>query len=133
MANHYPFAINGQYYDLPIIEYEISEEPLDSDATGRRSTWEMYRDPQGIIINLVVTFGQPKNKSDNSDFVSLWRALRSMAVGGFADITFVTPLETLTQSMYVAPYKANMRHFTKDGVKYYGEIVAEFIARGPRP
>ncbi len=132
MAETIIFKIDGQGYPtLPVLDYDFSVEILDGEGTGRLATWDMFRDPNGLIKNLDMVVGLPMNASTGSDLQNLLAALDSFGTRDFRNVTFWTPSGSFTQPMYGASYKIKMLRITRNGVTYWGAIPIKFVAKGP--
>ena len=117
-------------YHIPIINYEIDPQILDGEATARTASvgWEMFRDPQGTIINLNVTFGLLN--TNNPNFVKLFNKIMHMGITKFVSVTFDIPAGVvITQDMYIVPDKIIMIKKIKDGITYWGQWPVKFIAK----
>lgn len=125
-------AINGyEYSTLPITKLEYSVEILDGPGTGRTSAdlWPMFREPQGIIKNVYAEIWLPSTKSTNPNFTRLIKTLESFGTVDFLPVSFITPLGVITQPMYGASFKVELRHIRRDGVTYWGILPITFIAQ----
>lgn len=124
------FKIDGIEYNVPIIGYEIEPQILDGESTARMAAigWDMFRDPQGTIINASIEYGIPTSK--NADFVKLFNKIMSSGKTQFFNVVLNLPTGVLlTQDMYAVPDKIKMQRITKNGITYWGNWSVRFIAK----
>ncbi len=125
------FSIDGRAYNLPVVKFELSTEILDGEGSGRMQTWEMFREPMGLIKNIEMEVGLT-NASDNPDFLQLIDALDSFGTVPFRTVAFLTPRGLISQEMYGASYKISAVRFSRGGVSYWGSVPVKFVAKGPK-
>ncbi|MDR1101695.1 MAG: hypothetical protein LBL34_05015 [Clostridiales bacterium] len=125
--------LDGRQYNVPIIDYAITPQILDGSGTGRMQSvgWAMFRDPQGTIINVDVTFGVRKfANSESVDFVGLFNKVMSLGITDFISVQFTLPTgDGLTQDMYAVP--GNIKPYNQNrGDKIYTDSwQVKFIAK----
>ena len=125
------FKLNGlEYKKLPITNYSVKMETLDSEATGRTKAfgWPMIRDPEGTIINLALEFAGTFSAQE-PEFTHLWNVCNSMGREEFADVEFLSPAgHVISQKMYLVMSELRYRRIEKNGVIYTDAIRVSFIA-----
>lgn len=126
------FSVDGRVYNLPVLKYRCRAEIVDGDGTGRMETWDMFRDPSGVIKNIYADVGVPQTNNDgNPDFIDFMSMLDSFGEIDFKTVSLITALGTITQKMYGASYETELRRIEHDGITYWGTISVSFIAKGP--
>ena len=124
------FKIGGRTFDLPVVDFAMFIENLDSPATGRMQTdgWLLFREPQGTIININVTVGLSSNRN-TSDFTGLINEIKSFGRTDFKSITFMTPSGAITQDMYATVGEISAVRFESENETYWGALEIKFVAK----
>ena len=126
--------IDNREIKLPIIEYDIAYEAVDSAGTGRMAAprQPLFRIPKGLFVNIdKLTFGSLIDS--DPDFVFLINTFIEMSrVGstGFKQFTFLTPKGLISQLMYIgANFKLSTRRIRKNDKMLFGAVSTKIVAK----
>ena len=108
--------------------FVISLQILDGEATDRTHAinWDLFRDPQGALVNYNVTFGS-RLEQDNM-LTNLWNTMVSLGEHEFITITARVPGKLITQRMYAAAQPLPLGRISRGGEFYYNSWQINFIA-----
>lgn len=127
------FKIDGESFDsLTVTSWKYSTEILDGEGSGRMATWDMFREPKGVIKNIEMDISIPQ--SDNPQFIRLLSILDSFGKTDFRTITFLAPTGNIVQSMYSSSYSMGataIRERNGEIVSYWDTLRIKFIAKSP--
>jgi len=118
-------TIDGNTYDVPVVDMKISFEPLDKYAE-RTADGKLHRELIGVFDKYEVTFGI--SNANPTDYAAL-RAKLTEAVDFH---TVILPTETGTQSAscYFGPAR-HVLYRAKNSNKYYRGLRVSIIPREP--
>lgn len=126
MARLIPFKMDGEAYNVDVIELTRKFSVLDSEKSGRTQDGKMYRDPIGTYYNYTMTVMRRGNDVDALD--DFWEAISAPKESH--KCTFPYGQDMLTQEMYVTSGEQKLRRMTKERNEW-DEISVSFVAMEP--
>lgn len=118
-------TIDGNTYDVPIVDMQISYEPLDKYAE-RTADGKLHREIIGVYAKYEVTFGV--SNANPIDYANLVNVLTKPTE--FHTVTLPTETGTLTASCYFGPVGHTL-YRVRGSNKYYKGLKVSIIPRDP--
>jgi hypothetical protein len=118
-------TIDGNTYDVPIVDMQISYEPLDKYAE-RTADGKLHREIIGVYAKYEVTFGI--SNANPSAYASLVDVLTEPEE--FHTVILPTETGTVTASCYFGPVKHAL-YKVRGSDKYYRGLRVSIIPREP--
>ena len=118
-------TIDGSTYDVPIVDMQVSYEPLDKYAE-RTADGKQHREIIGVYAKYEVTFGI--SNANPSDYASLVDVLTEPTE--FHTVILPTETGTLTDSFYFGPVRHTL-YRVQGSNKYYKGLKVSIIPREP--
>jgi len=119
-------TIDGNTYDVPIVDIKITPESLDKYAE-RTADGELHRELIGVFDKYSVTFG--KNISNPSDYASLYAKLAEAVE--YHTVILPTPTGTVTMTAYFASIGHTL-YRVRGSSKYYRGLKVNIIPKSPQ-
>ena len=118
-------TIDGNTYDVPIVDIDISYEPLDKFAE-RTADGVLHREVIGVFAKYQVVFGI--SNANPAAYASLVAKLTEPVE--FHTVILPTETGTVTASCYFGPAKHKL-YLVKETGKYFKGLSVSIIPRSP--